>query len=510
MQFAISNWIYIPILLPLGVALFCIVTGKSSILQRVVVMLSNAFLILTSFILLFLSLKHEWLGVTMGGWDTIYGITLAVDPLSAIMLILGSITGFFCILYQYFMERCSDEHPLKIPLIFFLITGINLSFITSDLFNLYVAFELMLLSSFGLMTLEQKKGNIKIALPYVLINVLGSLFFLICCSIIYAYLGTLNFANLSLHMQNAENPIFMQSIAMILTLVMGIKAGIFPLYYWLPNSYPILPIPVLAFYSGMLTKVGVYVLLRLTASIFPPEFTWIHESLLWIAGLTMIFGVLGAISRNYTRGILSYHIISQIGFMVLAIGIFTISESDELPAYYPLTACIFYVIHHILVKSSLFLIGGTAALINGTDDLKKTGNIWISIPILGILFLFQSLSLAGIPPLSGFWGKYMIMVAGIANGEYVIIGISMLASVLTLFSMLKIWNGVFWKQEDYVQVKEVHNCKGLIVSCGGMVLLSILVGLNAETIYNISSQAAEIASDQASFREAFLGHSILQ
>lgn len=499
-----THWIYIPLAVPLVIALYCIISGKSSVTQRAVVLAGNLFVLLSSFILLFLSLEHSWLALTFGGWSVGIGITIAVDPLAAIMLILSSITAIFCILYQFAETPIDKEHPLRTPLLHFLLAGINLSFLTSDIFNLYVAFELMLLASFGLMTLEQKKNRIQLSMPYVLINVFGSLFFLICCGLIYSYAGTLNFAYLSKVFAGANDATYLQVLCLILTLVMGVKAGVFPLYYWLPNSYPSLPIPILAFYSGMLTKVGVYVLLRLNATVFPDDFSLIHDILLWIAAFTMIFGVLGAISRNFTRGILSFHIISQIGFMVIGIGLYTMGEDSTLPVAYPLAACVFYIIHHIIVKSSLFLIGGTASHVNGSDNLEKTGNLWLLSPALGILFLFQSLSLAGIPPLSGFWGKYMLMVAGVAQEKYWIVFISVIASVLTLFSMLKIWNGVFWKHEEHIKTDKPSNYKALIAVCMGMVAISLWIGLNAETVFQISLQASEIALDKEKFQSMFI------
>ena len=223
--------------------------------------------------------------------------------------------------------------------------------------------------------------------------------------------------------------------ALLLLFVFGMKAGLFPLFYWLPNSYPILPNPLAALYAGMLTKVGVYVLLRIFGQVLPPEMPLLHTIMAWLAAATMILGVLGAVSRNFIRSILSFHILSQIGYMVLAIGLFT---------PYAIAAAIFYVMHHIIVKSTLFMVGGTVSALNHTDDLGKTGRLWLLTPVLGVVFLFQALSLAGLPPLSGFWGKYMIIVEGIRQSEWVLVACALIAGILTLFSMLKIWNGAFW------------------------------------------------------------------
>jgi multicomponent Na+:H+ antiporter subunit D len=275
-------------------------------------------------------------------------------------------------------------------------------------------------------------------------------------------------------------------LALLLLVVFGIKAGLFPLYYWLPNSYPTLPIPSSALFAGMLTKVGVYVLLRIFGTVLPHELTFAHTLLAWLAGATMLVAVLGAISRNFIRGILSFHILSQIGFMVLAIGFFT-----------PLSiaACILYIIHHIVVKSSLFLIGGVASRLNGTDNLDRMGNLWKRTPWLGVLFLFQALSLAGVPPLSGFWGKYLIVVAGLEQQQYWLVGASILASILTLFSMLKIWNGAFWNRVgNRARAHHDRRWMGMTAVVAVLTCISLAIGLGAEAFVQIAMQAAERCS----------------
>jgi multicomponent Na+:H+ antiporter subunit D len=241
----------------------------------------------------------------------------------------------------------------------------------------------------------------------------------------------------------------------------------------------------------------VYVLVRMFATVLPHDLGGVHQFIAWLAGLTMVLAVMGAISRNFIRGILSFHILSQIGFMALALGLFT-----------PLSiaACIFYIIHHIIVKASLFLVGGVATIINRTDDLDRMGHLWRVAPWVGIVFLFQALSLAGIPPLSGFWGKYVIIVEGLRLGEYILIGASLLASVLTLFSMLKIWLAAFWAEPEGVAVRtDDRRWKPLLWVVGGMTVLSVCIGLGAEFVMRLAQQAAEMALDQEGYVRLVLG-----
>jgi multicomponent Na+:H+ antiporter subunit D len=247
----------------------------------------------------------------------------------------------------------------------------------------------------------------------------------------------------------------------------------------------------------MLTKVGVYVLLRVFGQVLPPDLPLVHQLMMWLAAATMIFGVLGAVSRNFIRGILSFHILSQIGYMVLAIGLFT---------PYALAAAILYIIHHIIVKSALFMIGGTVVVLNRTDDLTKTGRLWLLTPVLGVVFLFQALSLAGVPPLSGFWGKYMIIVEGMRQQQWVLVGCALLAGVLTLFSMLKIWNGAFWAPaaKEGVHLEDTR-WKPMTLVAAGMTVLSLGIGLGAEFFLRIAHEAARQLLDRPAYINYLLG-----
>ncbi len=421
---------------------------------------------------------------------------LVVDLLSAIMLTLSTLIALASVLYGFAEAPLRVEHPLRAPLTQFLVMGINLTFCTGDLFNLFVAFEVMLIASYALLTLEADDWDIKHAFPYVAINMFGSALFLCACGLSYMTFGTLNFAEIAMRAAALGDDVRIPLLALLFIVVFGIKAGLFPLYYWLPNSYPTLPNPTAALFAGMLTKVGVYVLLRVFATVLPHDLTFAHTLLAWLAGATMLLAVIGAISRNFIRGILSFHILSQIGYMVLAIGFFTPLS---------LAACILYVVHHIIVKSSLFLIGGVAMRLSGTDNLDRMGDLWKRAPWLGVLFLFQALSLAGLPPLSGFWGKYLIVVVGMEQHQYWLVGASLLASILTLFSMVKIWNGAFWATSEKPVVTEGWRWRGMTAVVAALTGISLAIALGAEAFVRLATQAAEHALDQQGYAQAVLG-----
>jgi multicomponent Na+:H+ antiporter subunit D len=490
------NWPIALIAIPLLTGLLALFMGRPSSLRRAVVALSGAVQLGISVWLIAECWAGRMFVLPVGSWPAQAGILLVVDLFSALMLALSSLISLAAIAYGFAETKVRIEHPLRLPLVQFLGVGMNLSFTTGDLFNLFVAFEIMLLASYALLTLEADDWDIKQSYPYVAINLVGSTLFICAAGLAYGLFGTLNFAEIAMRGREMSGDGRVLVLGMLLLVVFGTKAGLFPLYYWLPNSYPTLPIPISALYSGMLTKVGVYVLVRIFGTVLPHDLHFIHQLLAWMAGITMITAVLGAISRNFIRGILSFHILSQIGYMVLAIGFFTKQS---------IAACIFYILHHIIVKSSLFMIGGVASCLNRTDNLAAMGNLWKMTPWLGVLFLAQALSLAGVPPLSGFWGKYLILVVGLEQGQYWLVAAAIAASVLTLFSMLKIWNGAFWNQSDSVPVRIGEKRwvrMSLVVAA--LTAISLCIGLGAEPFLRMAEAAAEQVLDQEGYARAVL------
>lgn len=487
---AIANFAGMPVVVPIVAALLMLLLPRPSRMRR-----TFAVLVLTSLLGLALWMvtyvqASGPLILRVGGWQTPYGIVLVGDTLAAIMLCLSSFTALSAVIYGFAETSTQDEHPMRLPLMLLLLAGINLSFVTGDLFNLFVAFEVMLLSSYALLTLEATARDSRGALPYLTINLIGSALFLAMCGFAYSLLGTLNFAEMIVRADLLVGDVRLTVLAVLMLLVFGLKSGVFPLYYWLPGSYPIMPAPTAAFYAGMLTKVGVYVLLRIFGTVLPPQLTGLHTLIAWTAGLTMVIGVLGAVAQGRVQKILSYHIVSQIGFMVLAIGLFT---------PFAFTAAIFYIIHHIIVKSALFLVGGVIVRANGTDELNRTGGLWRAAPWLGMVFVLQAMSLAGLPPLSGFWGKFMIIQEGLTQGEWVLVGLSLVASILTLMSMLKIWLGAFWRGEPAAPLNYDVRAKRMTAVGLAMVAVSLVIGLGAEFFVKTAKHAATETLDRTGY-----------
>jgi multicomponent Na+:H+ antiporter subunit D len=333
-------------------------------------------------------------------------------------------------------------------------------------------------------------------MTYVVISLIASRLFLLALAFLYASTGTVNLADLSAKV--AELPSGVRSgLALLLIVVFGIKSAIFPLFFWLPDSYPTAPTPVTAVFAGLLTKVGVYALLRTQTLLFPAD-TQPGTLLLIVAGLTMVVGVFGAITQNDIKRILSFHIVSQIGYMVMGLGLFTIAG---------LAAAVIYIIHHIVVKTTLFLVAGLIEQRTGTAQLADLSGLRRLEPALAVLFILPALSLAGIPPLSGFVAKLALVEAGLSTGEYLIVAVSLAVSLLTLFSMTKIWANTFWGpgQDNDIGRRLTAPRRALMVgSTASLAVLSLGIAAGSGPLYNLSERAARDLVDPSSYVNAVL------
>jgi multicomponent Na+:H+ antiporter subunit D len=359
----------------------------------------------------------------------------------------------------------------------------------------------MLIASYVMLTLAGSGEQVRPAMTYVVVSLLSSTLFVTAVALIYAATGTVNMADLAGRL--AELPEHVRTaLGLLLFVVFGIKASIFPLFFWLPDSYPTAPAAVTAVFAGLLTKVGVYALVRTQTLLFAGPQPGPDHLILFLAGATMIVGVLGAIAQDDVKRILSFHIVSQIGYMVFGLGLFTVGG---------LAAATLYIVHHIPVKASLFLVGGIVEKVTGTGALNRLGGLRHRIPLTAGLFALPALSLSGLPPFSGFFGKLSLVQAGLDADRYVIVGVSLLASALTLFSMTKIWTNVFWGEpEQPVDTLLPHGqsmraTRLMTTATVGMVALTLLIAVSAEPLYQLSVRAAQGVIDPAIYVDAVLG-----
>ncbi len=493
----------LPIFIALTSGAISLVAWRSSLVQRWIGVLGTGALLASSIWLLLAVIEDGHVVMHMAGWDAPFGITLVADLLAAIMVLLTGMMGFAIAIYSLATTSKSYEKFGYFPLMHFLLAGVAGAFLTGDIFNLFVWFEVLLIASFALLILGSERSQMEGAIKYVTLNLLSSAIFLTAIGLLYGLVGTLNFADIAVKLREVEDTGKIDVIAVMFMVSFGIKAGAFPLFFWLPASYHTPPVAVSALFAGLLTKVGVYALFRVFTLMFGHDPGYTHNLLLWGAGLTMLTGVLGAAAQFEFRRILSFHIISQIGYMMMGLALYT-----------PLALIggVFYIMHHIIVKTNLFLVSGVAHRLLGSYDLKKLGGLYKERPFLAIMFLIPALSLAGLPPLSGFFAKFIIIRAGIEAEAWLITLVALIVGLLTLYSMIKIWAEAFWKAvPEGVDTSALTGKKadpGLIYMYIPIVLLAIctlLIGLYGQPIYELAEASAAQLLNPDGYIEAVLG-----
>lgn len=487
--------VFLPIAIPLVAATVDVLVAHDRRIQRVVG-IGGALLLTVAALALLLAVRREGiLALQVGGWPAPFGITLVADLFAAIMVLLAGLIGLAVAIYACAGMAGAGESRGFWPLTGILLAGVCGAFLTGDLFNLYVWIEVMLISSFVLVAIDGGAPQLEGAFKYVTLNLLSSAFLLAAVALAYGVAGTLNMADLASRLAEAP-PGVGTALAMLFLVAFGIKAAIFPLFFWLPASYHTACPAVSALFAGLLTKVGVYALIRIFTLLFTQETATTHGLLLVIAGFTMVTGVLGAAAQGEVRRILSFHIVSQIGYLVMGLAMLTPLA---------LTGAVYFMAHNIIAKSNLFLVGGVIGRLRGTERLDELGGLGRAAPALAAAFFISAMGLAGIPPLSGFWAKLALVRAGLEIQDHAIVAVALAVSLLTLYSMTKIWNGAFWG------VAPAAAARGAIPALGrgemwaaalpiaALALLTVVLGIAAEPFLSLAEDAAMQLLDPAGY-----------
>ena len=495
------SWVlFFPIAVPFITAIAVLFAAGAPRLRRGL-SLSGSIALLVAAIVLFIEvLAHDIIAAQMGNWPAPFGITLVADPLSAVMVLITAIIGVAVGVYAVAeADRLTEMHGFH-TLYHVLLAGVCGAFLTGDLFNLYVWFEVMLIASFGLLVLGGTKEQMDGGIKYVGLNLISTLLFLTGIGLLYGLTGTLNMADLHRAIAATDNPGMVTVVAMMFMVAFGIKAAVFPLFFWLPASYHTPSVAISAVFAGLLTKVGVYALIRVFTLIFTHDVAFTHTILLIVAGLTMITGVLGAAAQDQVRKILSFHIVSQIGYMVMGLALYTPLG---------LLGAVFYLVHHIIVKANLFLVSGVMNRLAGSFELKRIGGLYATAPLLAVLFLIPAFSLAGIPPLSGFWAKFVLVKASLDIQSYLIAATALVVGLLTIYSMSKIWAEGFWKPHpdgDAAVTPIRRAAVGLfLLPIGGLAVMTVIIGLFPEPFLAFAERSAELLLDPSLYVATVLG-----
>ena len=487
-----------PVLIPWITGILLIFSYKNIRIQRILSGISAVWA-LTNAIYLFTTVSNRGIIVFFAGnWAPPFGITMVIDLFSAVLILTSAVVGLAVVFYSLRMIDKLRERHFYYFLVQMVLLGINGSFITGDIFNLYVFFEIFLISSYALMAIGSTKGQLRETYKYILLNFLVSIFFLVGIALLYGVAGTLNMADLAGKLPEAQNQGIISLIAVIFIVVFGCKAAIFPLFYWLPHSYVEPPPAVSALFGGLLTKVGIYCMIRTFTLVFTGDVAFTNSLLFVLGILTMVLGGLGAIAQYNFKRILSYHIISQIGYMIMGLAIDTTIA---------LTAAIYFAVHNMIVKTSLFLFAGVTEKITGTKDIRQMGGLLHRYPLLGWGFFLGGISLAGVPPFSGFFAKLLMMSGASLAGNYWAMFFTLAVGFLTLFSMIKIFMYCYWGEEKPVRQETLEpsfNYRRYMHPCLFLVLVSIMMGFGSEYIISIIQlAAAELRSPELYIRAVF-------
>ena len=499
----------VAVLLPILGAALSILGARSAGLQRVLGVAVLGSVSVIAAVLLVVADRTGPVVTELGGWPAPVGIVLVADRLSALLLLISTVVTLAVLVYAI-DQRITDlgrETPSTTfhPTFLLLSTGVSLAYLTGDLFNLFVAFEIMLAASYVLITRRTNAVQVRSGMTYVIVSLASSLLFLTMIALVYAATGTVNLADLAGRVSQLP-PALVTVLGLLVVVVFGIKAAIVPLHFWLPDSYPNAPTPVTALFAGLLTKVGIYVLLRTQTLIFPQDRPSVL--LLGLAGLTMVIGALGALAQSDLNRLLSFLLVSHIGFMLLGLAVFDVAG---------VAGTALYIVHHITVQATLFLVSGLITRRTGTVSIDAMGGLLKLSPGLAVLFAVPALTLAGIPPTSGFVAKLALLEAGVGAGTAGVLtsGVLILASLLTLYAMARVWVRVFWGQPkdplpdpdptDELVVGTARTSRPMIAASAALAAVSVAIALAAGPLAEVTGRAGADLIGRTPYVEAVLG-----
>ena len=495
------NWLIpLPVVVPLVGAGLALAISRRSRAQGIISIAALSIVLAVAVGLIFLTHISGPQVVSVGGWNVPVGIGLVADRLSALMLVVSTLVLLGVLAYSLAQGLAdgNDGAPVAIyhPTYLVLAAGVSMAFLSGDLFNLFVGFEILLAASFVLLTLGGTGERIRAGSIYVVVSLLSSVLFLIAVALIYAATGTLNLAQLAERLPEVDSGVRVL-LQIMLLLAFGIKAAIFPVSAWLPDSYPTAPAPVTAVFAGILTKVGVYAIIRTQTLLFPDS--RLDGVLVVLAIATMLIGIIGAVAQEDIKRLLSFTLVSHIGYMIFGIAL----ASDT-----GLSASIFYIVHHITVQTALFLIAGLIERRGGTTSLEELGSLGKAAPALAVVFFLAAMNLAGIPPMSGFLGKMGLLQAGLQDGSalaLVGVGAGLLTSLLTLYAVVKAWNKAFW-QIAPGPLPRTSIPRAMFGPAAAIASVGVVIAMIGGPLYRYTDAAAHDLRDRQPYIQSVLVH----
>ncbi|WP_099865141.1 Na+/H+ antiporter subunit D [Pararhizobium haloflavum] len=435
--------------------------------------------------------------VTMGRWLPPFGISFSVDILGAILAFTASLVALACGLYAAQDVDKTGRRYGFYPLLFLMMAGVIGAFVTGDIFNLYVWFEVLLIASFGLQILGSERQQLDGATKYALLNLVATTIFLIATGFLYGIFGTLNMADIALQAREMGATAPLYTLAALYLLAFGMKAAAFPVAFWLPASYHTPKVVVSALFAGLLTKVGIYALLRTMIMLFPEQRDELATLIAIVAVVTMILGTLGALAQTDYRRLLGYLVVSGIGVMLAGIALATPLG---------LSGSIFYALHSIIVMTALYMAAGMAARIGRSFSIAQLGGIYRSHVLFAAISLVLFLSVSGLPPFSGFWPKAVLVKASLDAGIWWLAASILVTGFLTTIAVGRVWAHAYWKPADTTPPESpmmiptaTLRPSATYLPLIGLVALTAVFGLYPEPLLVLTERSAEQLLDPGSY-----------
>lgn len=489
------NLLILPIILPFFFAILLLFFKNQIRTQRVITVIGLVTSLMVAFRLIWKVKTFGVQTVTLGSWPAPFGITLASDMLSSLLVTTSVIITLSVVIYSFSAIGEARERFYYYPTILFMLTGINGAFTTGDIFNMFVFFEVLLIASYVLIVLGGEKRQLRESIKYLLVNVISSSLFVVTVGLLYSVVGTLNMADISAKISDVGQTGLLTVIAILFLMVFGIKGALFPLYFWLPGSYSAPPMPVLALFGALLTKVGIYAITRTYTLFFIHDLTFTHEFLLVLSVLTVIFGCIGALAYFDLKQIIIYNIIIAVG--VILFGVAQMNESG-------MSGSIFYLIHDMLIKAGLFLLIGIIISVTGTSNLREMGGLMKTHASLGWMYLIAVFGLVGIPPLSGFIGKLLIVQGGFEAGNIWTTIIILISSIIVLLSAMRIFVYAFWGEPVALPETKKSSYRKEMIPAVLLVVISIVYGIGAESLIPYMENASDLLLNPSIYIDAVL------
>ena len=491
-----SNLVVLPMIIPLLIGVILVFFPKHIGLQKFLTFASMIAILIISIILLVEIQNDGIITLDFGSWEAPFGIAFVADSFATLLVITTSLISSIILLFAFQTISKEREQLYFYSFVNFLIAGVNGSFLTGDLFNLFVTFEVMLLASYALITLGGKKNQLRESIKYVAINVVSSSLFLIAIAYLYGSIGTLNMAHVSERVAETGQTPILTVISFVFLLVFSIKSGLL-LYQWLPDSYSAPPAAISALFGALLTKVGIYSLYRVFTLIFYHEPQITHTVIAVLAIITLIGGSIGAVAYRDVKQVVTYNVIIAVGFILSGLAIFNMTS---------LTGGVYYLLHDMIVKALLFLLAGTIIYLTKTSRVDAMSGLIRNYPSLGWFFFITVISLTGIPPLSGFLGKVLVGQGALEAGTYILLIFAFLSSMVVLYSLLRIFMGTFWGETIISEDEQIPLKPSIIIPSGILVILTFALGFAPEFIAPYVTDAVEVLMEPQIYIDAVLNN----